>query len=95
MIKRLFLNWKTTSIGVGMIIGAAAHLINAVINKDADLATWKNDLLLIGGGISAIVAADAANTAKALAALQMQVNKNTDEVSVLKGNTPPAGTPKP
>jgi hypothetical protein len=65
MIKRLLLNWRTTSIGAGMIISAGTHLAFAVHSGDADASTWKNDLLLMCGGMAAVVAGDAAVSAKA------------------------------
>jgi len=64
MLKNLLTNWKTTSAGLTMIIGATVHLIFHVLDKTADEATWKNDLIGITAGIGLMAAGDSAVTKK-------------------------------
>jgi hypothetical protein len=56
-------NWRTTSAGLTMIIGATIHLIFAVRAHTADENTWTTSLLAVAGGMGLIFAGDGATSA--------------------------------
>ena len=57
-IANLAANWKTTSAGLTLIIGAITHLAFAVAHGTADESTWKNDLIGMMAGVGLLLAAD-------------------------------------
>ena len=63
MLKNLLTNWKTTSAGLTMIIGATVHLVFAIKSHAADENTWTTSLLAIAGGCGLIFAGDGSSSA--------------------------------
>jgi uncharacterized membrane protein YhiD involved in acid resistance len=59
MIKSLFANWKTTSAGLTMIVGAAVHMGYAIHAHGLTEADCTGSLIAIIGGIGFIAAGDA------------------------------------
>ena len=59
MIKNALTNWKTTSAGLSMIVGAVVHLVFAVKAGTANENTWTTAILAAIGGIGLITAGDA------------------------------------
>jgi len=77
MIKQLLVNWKTTSAGLTLLIGAWVHLAFALKNHTADETTWTTTLLATVSGIGLILAGDSDKSAtkeeaKALTAVVAQ-----------------------
>ena len=54
-------NWKTTLAGAAVVLGALAHLLNAV--AAGDTSTLAHDLTIITGGIGLLFAKDGASKA--------------------------------
>ena len=63
-MKNLIANWKTTSAGLTMIIGAVVHLVFAVKGHTGDENTWTTSLLAIAGGIGLMFAGDSTASAQ-------------------------------
>jgi hypothetical protein len=61
-MRNLILNWRTTSAGLGMIIGSVVHLVFNVKAGTANENTWTIALTAIVGGIGLIAAGDAGVT---------------------------------
>jgi len=59
MIKKLLANWKTTSEGLTMIVGAAVHMGSAIHEHGLTEADCTGSLIAIIGGIGFIAAGDA------------------------------------
>jgi uncharacterized membrane protein YhiD involved in acid resistance len=59
MIKNLIANWKTTSAGLTMIVGAVVHMIYALRAHGLTEADCSGSLIAIIGGIGFIAAGDA------------------------------------
>ncbi len=59
MIKNLLINWKTTSVGITMIVGSVVHLIYALKAGTANENTWTGSCTGIIGGIGLLAAGDA------------------------------------
>jgi threonine/homoserine/homoserine lactone efflux protein len=75
----LIKNWRTTSAGLTMIIGAVTHLVFAVRAKTADENTWTTSLLAVAGGCGLIFAGDGAASATKdeVAAVSAKTEQNT------------------
>lgn len=59
MIKNLLTNWKTTSAGLAMIIGAIVHLVYALHAHTLAEADCTGSLLAIITGLGFLAAGDA------------------------------------
>lgn len=100
MIKNLFDNWRTTSVGLTAIITSVVHLVFAVIHGATDENTWTTHLLVILLGIGSILSGDAAKSTKDLKAIDVKVDQTAkavleDDTSILPNPTPkpPASEP--
>ena len=68
VIANLLKNWKTTSAGLVMMLGAVIHLVFAVRGHTADEATWTASLTAILAGVGLMAAGDQAASAQQHAA---------------------------
>jgi hypothetical protein len=88
MIKNLLTNWKTTSAGLTMIIGAVVHLVFHVLDGTADEATWKNDLIGVTAGIGLLCAGDAAASSSKKEVEDVKTAVISGDTSLLKKPDP-------
>lgn len=97
MIKNLLTNWKTTSVGLGMIIGSIIHLVFAVMGHTATEGVWTASVSAIIGGIGLLAAGDASKSQTkddAQKAQQATVEAvTTGNTDTLKKLTPPQPPP--
>ncbi len=88
-MKNIFANWRTSYIGIGMIVAGVTHLCFHVFKfKDADENMWKNDLMGIAGGFGLIYAGDAAASASKAEVTQVKdavVTGNTEQLKKPNG----------
>jgi len=89
MFQRIKSNWKTTSAGLGMILGSIIHLIFAIKGHTADENTWTITLGTILGGGGLIFAGDASHSEKNAVAID-QINQAGPDPSA-----PPLAPAKP
>src|SRR5438309_6885718 len=94
MIKNLLTNWKTSSAGLLMILGAVVHLAFAIKHGTADEGTWIATLTAIVGGVGLIAAGDAAQAQKQQDQVVQNVKRaiQTGDTSILEK---PNGTATP
>lgn len=59
MIKNLFANWKTSSIGVGMIVLGVVHFVYAIMHRALTEVDCGATIMSILGGIGFLAAGDA------------------------------------
>jgi uncharacterized membrane protein YhiD involved in acid resistance len=59
VLKNLLTNWKTTSAGLTMIVGAVVHIIYALHSRSLTESDCTGSLLAIIGGIGFLAAGDA------------------------------------
>ena len=86
-MNQLRTNWRTTSAGLTMIIGAAVHLIFAVKAKTADENTWTTSLLAIAGGVGLIFSRDSQASAQDKATSNAKIADLQTQVNQVKGDT--------
>lgn len=58
-MNRLLSNWKTTSAGLALLVGAIVHLVFAIKHDRADETTWNSSLLTLIAAIGLMFAGDA------------------------------------
>jgi len=92
MIKNLLTNWKTTSVGLGMIIGSVVHLIFAVKEHNATEGVWTASLGTIVGGVGLLAAGDAS---KSQTKDEAAVVKSATVEAIKTGNTDRLENPVP
>ena len=99
MIQRLIANWKTTSAGLLMAVGALIHLIFAIKNHTADENTWTITAGAILGGLGLMFAGDASTTDAKVNTVATAVDKinqeGTSSFSELVATQPVDQTTKP
>lgn len=89
MVKRVFANWKTTSLGISAIAGSVIHIIFCILHHTADETAWN---MAVGGiivGLGLIFAGDASHSEKNAAAID-QINQAGPDPSA-----PPLAPNKP
>src|SRR5689334_5565942 len=82
MMQHLFDNWKTSSAGLVMIIGAVVHLVFGIIDHKADETMWTTSLGAIVGGIGLIAAGDASKSRQDVAKVDAKVEQIATDTSV-------------
>ena len=89
MIKNLTYNWKTTSVGLGMILGSIIHLVFAVTGHTATEGVWTASASAIIGGIGLLAAGDASKSQTKDDAAKVQIQTavaiKTGDTSILTG----------
>ncbi len=90
MLKHALANWKTTSAGLVMVIGATVHLVYAIREKEANENTWTISLTSVVAGLGLILAGDAGASVS-------KTDVKTDENTGFLRNVdaPPDDTTKP
>lgn len=61
-MKNLLTNWKTTSAGLVMIIGAVVHLVFCIKSGTDSEGVWTASLTAILGGLGLLFAGDASKS---------------------------------
>lgn len=91
-LKTLLSNWKTTSAGLTLLIGATVHLVFSIIHGTADESVWRDALVADVTGIGLILAGDASKSAAshqqtvaALVAMSSSIKTAADAAA--KGDT--------
>ena len=108
MIKNLLLNWRTSSVGVGLIVTSIVGLAFAIKHDVATELVWTTSIMGVFGGMAALAAGDASVSQKSHIKSQTQISElqqrsnmtpnaiESGDVSVLrKAPITPASVPPP
>ncbi len=100
MLKHAIENWKTTSAGIVMIVGAVVHLVFQVSAHNSNENSWTISVTSILGGIGLILAGDSGKSVqtkdvKIDAGGVMKQSDSAAEEAAQKETKTPASPDKP
>jgi hypothetical protein len=94
MIQKLFSHWKTSCVGVGMIVLGLVHLVYALMHHALTEVDCGATIMSILGGIGFISAGDAANSEKNAVAID-KINLIGPDASAAPLAAAPTNPPPP